>query len=72
MSDIRWNGKKTGELEKVYEEYFNIFNCYPDWYEDCFPDFFSYEAWLGICQLAVKIRKDIPYIIDRIFEDNDE
>lgn len=68
MSDIRWNGKKTEELEKVYEEYFDIFNGYPDWYEDFFPDFFTYDEWLYICKLAVRLKKDAPNIIDLILE----
>ena len=63
MSDYDWNGKWTEELEKVYDEYFDIFNCTPDGYVDCFPNTFPYDVWLDICKLAVMMKKQIPSII---------
>ena len=63
MSDINWNGKKTEELKQIYDEYYKIFNCNPDWYEDFFPNVFSYELWLEICQVAVATRTEVPVVV---------
>lgn len=72
MAECNWNGEWTKELEEVYKEYFKIFNCTPDGYEDCYPNVFPYDVWLDICKLAVMMKKQIPDIIDLILQANDD
>ena len=63
MSEQDWNGKMTKELGRSYDEYYELFGMFPDGYLNVFPNRFSYEIWLEICEVAVKTKKEVPDVL---------
>ena len=59
-----WKGKRTKELDRLYEEYGDIFDRYPDGYlelEGCYN--ISYEEYVGYLKECIKEKRALPYIM---------
>ena len=60
----QWKGKVTKELDKLYEEYHQLFKVYPDFYlelEGCYD--MSYEEYVGYIKECIEKKKAMPYVV---------
>ena len=57
-----YTGKMTDELKKLFNKYYNMFNCCPDEYDDI--DYFEddYEKFLKDIKTCLKQKKEIEDI----------
>ena len=61
-----WKGKQTKELENLYDKYYDMFKCEPDWYDEVCYSSMSYDDYVGCIQKALQSKKELPDIIDDI------
>lgn len=60
----QWKGKRTKELERLYEEYRELFGVGPGGYlelEGCYD--MSYEEYVGYIKECIEKKKEMPDIV---------
>ncbi|MDE5771358.1 MAG: hypothetical protein K2I06_06980 [Ruminococcus sp.] len=55
-------GKMTKELNKLYSEYFNIWKCDPDFYEDAEYGEDEYDEYVEDIKKALEMGVELPNI----------
>lgn len=54
-----YKGKMTEELNKLYEDYYKKFDCYPDEYDDLEYDEKTYDVFVADIKKCLKNNKEI-------------
>lgn len=67
-------GKVTDELKKLYQEYYDLFSCTPNGYEELEYDEVVYDDYVADIKKAIKEKKELPdavgYYDDFDFDDD--
>ena len=62
-----YHGEITEELDKLYDEYYNKFNCYPDEYDDVEYFEHQYDNFVRDIKKAIKLNKEIEEIYNSTY-----
>ena len=57
-------GKMTDELEKLYDEYFDIFQTFPFGHEELEYGPEDYEDYVADIKKAIREKKELPFVAD--------
>ena len=57
-----WYGEMTPELEKLYDEYYEIWKCEPDGYLEVEYGPEDYKRYVRDIKKAIKLKKELPCI----------
>lgn len=59
-----WKGKRTKELEDLYNQYYKKFHCEPDWYDEVNYDRLSYAEFVALIEQAIETGEEFPDILE--------
>ena len=59
-----WNGKRTKELSDLYTEYYQKFDCEPDWYDEILYDRISYTEFVSLIKKAIETDQEFPDVMN--------
>ena len=59
---IMWYGKMTSELEQLYDEYYEIFGCEPDGYQEVEYGQSEYQQYMEDIKTAIQKKEELPEI----------
>ncbi|MEG0961897.1 MAG: hypothetical protein RR139_05905 [Lachnospiraceae bacterium] len=59
-----WYGKMTGELEILYDEYYNLFGVDPDGYQEVEYGQTDYNHYVKDIKTSIKEKKKLPNVIE--------
>lgn len=54
-----YKGRMTEELSKLYDEYYEMFGCDPDFYENTYFDNNNYEEYVTMIKKSLKTGKEL-------------
>lgn len=57
-----WYGKMTPELDKLYDDYYEMFGCTPDGYIEFEYGAGSYRAYVRDIKKSLKLKKELPIV----------
>ena len=57
-----WYGKMTPELEKLYDDYYEMFGCTPDGYIEFEYGAGSYRTYVKDIKKSLKLKKEWPIV----------
>lgn len=57
-----WYGNATKELEALYDEYYNLFGCEPDSYQEVEYGQSDYEDYVRDIRIAIKEKIELPEV----------
>lgn len=59
-----WKGKRSSELDDLYDSYYQKYGCEPDWYEEVRYNLFTYEEYADLIRRAIDAGEELPDLLD--------
>ena len=57
-----WHGDMTEELERLYDQYYEIFGCTPGGYQEVDYSPSDYKAYIKDIEMAIKLKRELPSV----------